>query len=160
MTNYQTVKLSSGAHTQGDGKGCFMEVVSMLNREEWSDHPDCTCPAIAAFMRAFNDWLNDDERHVLWPYTTRVVGTNDGDHVIRAHLFAEFAYDVAQEAGNYGREEAIEKCLAFMDSILPEDVPAITEAQMCHIRETIPETVSVPAEPELAKALDVVGARV
>lgn len=163
MASYQTVKMSSGAHQAGEGAGCFMEVVSMLNREEWSDRPECTCPAIAAFMRAFNDWLTDDERHLLWPYTTRVVGTNDGDHVIRAHWFAEFAYDVSQndiaidnaetaganaaysarEVGNVGRQAVIDKCLAFLDQILPE-APLPSDAEVEMLACTIPEKIEVP----------------
>jgi hypothetical protein len=90
--NYMTITLASGKHSPGQGAGCFVEVAGLLHTGQWTgDNPDCFCPALAAFGRCVNDWLRDDERHVLWPYTLRMGGTNDGRSVERAFRFADWA---------------------------------------------------------------------
>jgi hypothetical protein len=44
--------------------------------EPWSDHPVCASKVIGAFLRSWNDTLNDDDRNrLLKPYVTRLVGT-------------------------------------------------------------------------------------
>lgn len=83
--SYQTVKLEGGPHDEGTGKACVMEIVSMLAHERFSDHPDCTCPVIAGVLQAINDFATDVQRQQLWPYTTRVVNTNDGKYLERLH---------------------------------------------------------------------------
>ena len=54
----ETVRLESGSHSP-DGVFCAMEFVSYIAGEPWSDHPECVSPVIAAFMRNWNDSLND-----------------------------------------------------------------------------------------------------
>jgi hypothetical protein len=69
-----------------------VEVAGLLHTGQWTgDKPDCFCSALAAFGRCVNDWLRDDERHVLWPYTLRMGGTNDGRSVERAFRFVDWA---------------------------------------------------------------------
>jgi hypothetical protein len=90
--NYMTIKLATGGHGSGEGAGCFVEVAGLLHTGQWTgDKPDCFCSALAAFGRCVNDWLRDDERHVLWPYTLRMGGTNDGRSVERAFRFVDWA---------------------------------------------------------------------
>lgn len=68
--------LASGAHAPDAGAMCVMEAVAFIAREPWSDHPACACPVIAAFMRAWNDGLPDDERDALLrPLIPRLVGS-------------------------------------------------------------------------------------
>jgi hypothetical protein len=55
-----------------------MELVSMLAGEPFSDHPATACPAIAAFLRAYNDELTDHERQELLPAAAWVLGTASG----------------------------------------------------------------------------------
>jgi hypothetical protein len=55
-----------GSHrSRGEGM-CAMEMVAWLAGEEHSDGPSCTCPVIAAFVRAFNDFLPDTEARDRW----------------------------------------------------------------------------------------------
>jgi hypothetical protein len=75
MSNAKTVKLESGVHGPGEGKACVMEVVSMLAGESFTDSPECACPVLSEFARQTNDWMKDDERHLLWPFTTRLAGS-------------------------------------------------------------------------------------
>jgi hypothetical protein len=42
-----------------------MEAVAFVSGESWSDHPECACPVIGAFLRAWNDGLPDDKRDKL-----------------------------------------------------------------------------------------------
>lgn len=69
--------LSWGAHAPTEGKACVMEYVSLLAGEQWSDHPECTHPALAAFARHLNDRLEDEHRHVLVPLIGRLLGTDE-----------------------------------------------------------------------------------
>ena len=71
--------LYSGSHKEnGNGhvEACAMEAVAFIAGEPWSDHPECACPVIGAFMRAWNDGLADAERTALiLPLVPRLVGT-------------------------------------------------------------------------------------
>jgi len=57
--------LARGSHDPDQGEGCVMEWVSVAAGEEWSDHPQCTSPVIAAFLRTWQDALGDDDRQTL-----------------------------------------------------------------------------------------------
>jgi hypothetical protein len=58
--------LLPGSHrTRADGM-CAMEMVAWLAGEPHSDGPSCTCPVIAAFVRAFNDFLPDADARDRW----------------------------------------------------------------------------------------------
>jgi hypothetical protein len=91
--NHQTIRLAKGSHKPTEGRGCFVEVAGLLHTGRWTgDAPDCFCPALMAFGRKFNDWLRDDERHVLWPFTLRMGGTaDDGRLRERGIRFADLA---------------------------------------------------------------------
>src|SRR6185312_3074701 len=68
--------LSLGAHGNVKDGMCAMEAVAYVAREPWSDHPECACPVLSAFMRSWNDGLPDDERtSLLLPLIPRLVGT-------------------------------------------------------------------------------------
>jgi hypothetical protein len=57
--------LTEGNHASIEEGACVMELVSWVAGEPWSDHPECVCPVIAAFLRAWNDGLPDGERDTL-----------------------------------------------------------------------------------------------
>ena len=79
LKEVETRGLEGGAHS-GFAEGvCAMEAVAYITREPFSDHPQCVCPVIAAFMRSFNDGLPDDERHILIPLLPKVIGTRGSD---------------------------------------------------------------------------------
>jgi hypothetical protein len=70
------VRLRVGAHDENtDGEMCVMEAVAYIAGEPWSDHPQCASPVIAAFLHAWNDGLNDDDRQALKQYVPRLIGT-------------------------------------------------------------------------------------
>jgi hypothetical protein len=52
--------LKSGGHSDIRQGACVMEAVAYVAGEPWSDHPECVCPVLGAFMRAWNDGLPSD----------------------------------------------------------------------------------------------------
>lgn len=69
-----TLTLAAGYHDPGD-EMCVMEAAAFIAGEEWSDSPECASPVVGAFMRAWNDALNDDDRQDLKRYILRLVGS-------------------------------------------------------------------------------------
>jgi hypothetical protein len=70
----ETFQLERGSHSP-DGRACIMEAAAYIAGEPWSDHPKCVSPAIGAFLRSWNDSLSDEDRQILKPYVTKVIGT-------------------------------------------------------------------------------------
>jgi len=74
--NLETLTLSAGSHPSPDAGACVMEAVSFVAGEPWSDHPVCASAVIGAFLRSWNDGLNNDDRNrLLKPLVPRLVGT-------------------------------------------------------------------------------------
>src|SRR5919206_2866473 len=72
---HQTVRLSAGRHRSPHAGACVMELASMLAEEPFSDRPGSTSPVIGAFLRTYNDGLDDDRRQDLYPLAALIVGT-------------------------------------------------------------------------------------
>jgi hypothetical protein len=73
--SHQTVRLSQGKHRDPDHGACVMELASMLAGEPFSDRPRCVDPVIAAFLRTYNDGIDDKRRQDLYPLAAEAVGT-------------------------------------------------------------------------------------
>ena len=73
--SYQTIKLSRGRHSSPEHGACVMELASMLAGEGFSDHPRSVSRPIAAFLRGYNDLLDDRRRADLYRYASLTVGT-------------------------------------------------------------------------------------
>ena len=68
--------LEHGSHSRPEDGMCAMELVAFVAGEPFSDHPECVCPVLGAFVRAWNDGLPDDERDaILKPILPRLIGT-------------------------------------------------------------------------------------
>jgi hypothetical protein len=52
-----------------------MELASMLAGEPFSDRPRCVDPVLAAFLRTYNDGIDDKRRQELYPIAAEAVGT-------------------------------------------------------------------------------------
>lgn len=71
-----TLNLKAGAHHPTDGEMCILEAVAYVAGERWSDHPECASQVIGAFLRTWNDALNDADRNrLLKPLIPKLVGT-------------------------------------------------------------------------------------
>ncbi len=58
-------------------------VASTLADEPFSDRPENTSPVIAAFLRTYNDGLDDERRQDLFTLASLIVGTTGGRAVER-----------------------------------------------------------------------------
>jgi hypothetical protein len=72
---HQTVKLARGKHVSPDSGACVLELASMLAGEPFSDHPECVCPVIGGFLRAYNDSIDNTSRQDLYAYAAKVVAS-------------------------------------------------------------------------------------
>jgi hypothetical protein len=63
-----------------------MELASMLAGERFSDRPATASPVIAAFLRTYNDGLDDGRRQDLYPIAAAIVGTARGRAVERERM--------------------------------------------------------------------------
>jgi len=87
LARVKTLKASSH---NGPREGmCVLEAASYIAREPWSDHPECVCPVIGAFLRSWNDGLPDAERTtLLLPLLPKLVGTRNPAMEERRSLMA------------------------------------------------------------------------
>ena len=72
---HQTVRLSRGRHSSPERGACVMELASMLDTGPFTDHPRSVCPVVAAFLRNYNDWVDDGRRQDLYAYAAKAVGS-------------------------------------------------------------------------------------
>jgi hypothetical protein len=77
--SHQTVHLSAGKHRHPDEGACVMELASMLAGEPFGDRPVSVCPVIAAFLRNYNDGIDDRRRRDLYRFASEAVGTRGPD---------------------------------------------------------------------------------
>ncbi len=98
LVSHQTIKLSPGKHTSPHEGACVMELASMLAGEPFTDHPQCVCPVIGSFLRAYNDSVNEKRRQDLYVYAAMVVGSRAGTDVqqLRAERLAEWSSEMLQ----------------------------------------------------------------
>ena len=76
-----SVHLEAGKHGSPDEGVCIMELASILGGESFSDYSRRICPVIGAFLRGYNDLLDDELRQDLRPYAERVLDTRAGADV-------------------------------------------------------------------------------
>lgn len=104
MLNIQPIKLLKGSHddTWTTGQGCFMNVIAYLNGEpQITDKSECVCPTIRPIAIWLNDFLIDDERHILLTFILRAMGTTTTDIDViksRAHKVVSFAQKMSDSA--------------------------------------------------------------
>src|ERR1700761_4831451 len=80
VLDFETLKLEEGAHSANDDmRMCVMEAVAFVAGEPWTDSPNCASPGIAAFLRSYNDSVDDETRQSLKQYIPRLVGTRGSE---------------------------------------------------------------------------------
>ena len=76
----------------------------MLAGERFSDRPYCVSPAIGAFLRAYNDFVDDPLRQDLYRVASAVVGTRATPEVERMRVRRIIAWGQAVRASRrWGR---------------------------------------------------------
>ena len=92
LKKIEGLSLKQGAHSP-NSTFCVMEAVAFVAGEKWSDNPECCCPVISAFLRAWNDGLpSDAERdRLLKPLIPKLVGTRNPDlEALRSLMAADW----------------------------------------------------------------------
>ncbi len=114
-----------GSHPSRDDGMCAMEMVAWLAGERHSDGPDCTCPVIAAYVRALNDILPSDEvrDRLLRRRVPMLINTADSLSMARQRGFMaadflakEFAPLLFADAGNLVGVEAMRSLSPVINS--------------------------------------------
>jgi hypothetical protein len=75
VPSFQTVQLARGRHATPHDGVCTAELASMLAGERFSDQPRSACPAVTAFVRGYNDGLDDAHRQDLYAVASLLVGS-------------------------------------------------------------------------------------
>jgi hypothetical protein len=75
LAELDALTLASGGHESWEKGACVMEAVAYVAGEPFSAYPECASPVIGAFLRSWNDRLDDETRQRLKPYIPRLVGT-------------------------------------------------------------------------------------
>jgi hypothetical protein len=83
VSRIEALRLAKGAHDSFASGAGVMEAVAYVAGEPFSDHPQCASPVLGAFLRAWNDRLDDETRQRLKPYVVRLVGTAGSDKAER-----------------------------------------------------------------------------
>lgn len=93
------IHLEVGAHASPKAGFCVMELAAYLAHEKHSDHPQCVSPVLGAFLRKWNDSVEDEFRQKLKPYAARVLNTaGDGKDERRAWLATDWLIRVCAPA--------------------------------------------------------------
>jgi hypothetical protein len=127
--SHQTVRLSRGKHQSPEAGACVMELVSMLAGEPFSDRPHTACPVIGAFLRSYNDAVDDERRQDLYRCAAEVIGTRASADVERARM---------------------ERCLRVLAEL---------EAERPPLRRLLSRSAGTPALPMSSIALERMGVR-
>jgi hypothetical protein len=95
--SHQVIQLGRGKHSSPEHGACVMELASMLAGERFSDRPRTVCPVIGAFLRTYNDALDDQRRQDLYRYAADAVGTlrDAGLERRRAERCVDFTAEMA-----------------------------------------------------------------
>jgi hypothetical protein len=85
--NLESIHLDKGQHSDPTDGHCLLEVVSMLAKEPFTDHPQCVSPVLAAFGIGLNDQWDDEKRQLLKQFIPLLPGTrDDGQDEARGYL--------------------------------------------------------------------------
>jgi hypothetical protein len=87
VPSYQTVRLARGRHAEPRDGVCTAELTSMLAGERFSDQPRTACPAVTAFVRGYNDGVDDGRRQDLFAVAALLVGSARGADVVHERVW-------------------------------------------------------------------------
>ena len=128
MTVTHPLRLATGSHQAGSGKGCAMNVVSYENGDSTiTDFPDCSHPFLARIVQRVNDTIcNERDGDLLCPECSmtvlalshRTVGTSgaDPDGRIMVRIAVEEAQRVAHLTDDPRAQRAIDAALAWVEN--------------------------------------------
>src|SRR5436305_11886654 len=142
--NHQTVRLARGRHRDPAFGVCVMELASMLADDPFSDRPPSASGVIAAFLRTYNDAIDDERRQDLYPLAALIVGTAGSLRVERGRssrcLELASSLGAGPPGGRGGIESRSRRRRAWLRC---RDPAAAVEEALAHVDG------STPADPQL-----------
>ena len=131
--------LAHGSHPSFTKGHCALEVVAWVAGEKHSDHPECVCPAIATFVRNWNDQLPDDatRTRVLGPLllgmlNTRASATQGGDKLLVRRSYMAIDWEIRSRTPAFLRAIGLEE-----EAKALETLPEITNARELAAAEAV-----------------------
>ncbi len=98
LERLEGLTLLSGGHKKREDGMCAMEAAAFVAGEPHTDRPECVCPVIAAFMRSWNDNIDDDalRTELILPLIPKVIGSrgSQDDKNRRSYLMADWCQRV------------------------------------------------------------------
>src|SRR5665213_2619755 len=125
----EKLDLAANSHASIERGACAMEAASFVAGEEWSDHPKCVSPVIGAFMRSWNDSLDDKNRQRLKPYIAKILDTAASKEVEDRRAWIATDWIVREYLPAWLRQAKLEND-AEQVSMLPEITAATILATM------------------------------
>ena len=129
-----SIPLLRGAHDSNE-QMCAMEAAAWIAGEEHSDRPRCVSPVLGAFVRSWNDALDDEERQALKPCIPRMIGTaGDGHDEERAWMAVDWLVRVCTPAwldlaGLKDSAEALRSLPPITKATVGKAQPTVKEAR-------------------------------
>lgn len=140
---HQVIRLRTGRHKSPEEGACVMELASMLAGEPFSDHPASVCPVIGAFLRRYNDAINDDRRQRLYACAAEVVGTRGSQEVqfARAQRLTAWTAELQRRRRRWYWLPERWRALAWNAIADPETVARRATREVAHHGDSIHEEV-------------------
>jgi hypothetical protein len=104
---YQVARLARGRHSSPAAGVCVMELASMVAHERFSDRSPSISPTIGAFLRTYNDGLDDDRRQDLYAVAAAIVGSVRGRAIERLRVNACLEFALAHGSGLPSRRASL-----------------------------------------------------
>jgi hypothetical protein len=92
VPSFQTVRLAPGRHAAPEQGVCTVELASMLAGDRFSDQPRSACVAIAAFVRGYNDAIDEARRQDLYAIASLLVGSAGSQEQTHARMWRLIRY--------------------------------------------------------------------
>jgi hypothetical protein len=161
--SFQTVQLERGKHVSPEHGVCVMELASMLAGERFSDNPRSVSRVIAAFLRSYNDLVDDERRQDLYRYAAESIGTRAPRRLereraalceqwlrARKELTAHEQWEASAPSAARRREARAAQAAhyAAANASLHEDALALVDALIAiSVPETRPRAVETTTRP-------------
>src|SRR5262249_33011496 len=118
------IELTHGKHASRSHGMCVMEAAAWIAGREHTDHPPCISKPIGAFLRAWNDGLDDSTRQQLKPYAWLSLGTAASADVERRRSWMAFDWLVHEFLPAW-----LEAAQLIDDSVALRTLPEIHNAE-------------------------------
>ena len=127
LKDIEQITIAHGKHATPDDGMCLLEAAAWIAGEPFSDHPQCVCPVLGAFGRAWNDGLDEEARNrILKPFLPRLIGTRSTPAVQDARAFMAADWAVRVYTPVWLRAANLDDEAAQL-----EGLPALSSVKLC-----------------------------